>query len=158
MTMMPPIIHSFTHTHSQQPLSSHTIIVTMPTSTKNSPTHMHSMSIPPYSMCSQEECHHRNQTKDISIFECSNPKEARRKHRLLDPSLAITKYRRSAAGDDRQSRYRPRSIQQLCGTVQYLLELFVARQSTRDMPKQTLLTTIDFVQDRLVREVDGRGK
>lgn len=101
----------------------------------------------PYAMCTLEECQERQANKEISVFECDDARVPINQRRM-DPTLAVAKYRRSAAGSHRQ--YQCRSLEQLETTVDHLMELFVTRKAKSEHPRQSLLDTVQFVEDRLV--------
>ncbi len=66
---------------------------------------------------------------------------------VIDPCLAVSKYRRSAAGVT--ERYPPRTMEQLLVTVQYLQQLLIAASPTSpDGITVSYLSVIEFVQDR----------
>lgn len=102
----------------------------------------------PYTMCSIEECQDRQASKQVSVFECVDPKMFIQQ-RTMDHSLAVAKYRRSAAGTERA--YPCRTMQQLEVTVEYLMQLILKRRSKPIFEEQSLLETVNFVEDRLVR-------
>ncbi|GKY94954.1 hypothetical protein MPSEU_000460000 [Mayamaea pseudoterrestris] len=104
------------------------------------------MSTSPYSMCSLQECQERQANKEVSIFECVDPTVPMQK-RIIDPALAVQKYRRSAAGTKRA--FPIRSLTQLELTVTHLMQLLVDRRSTPNHERQSLLDTANFVEDRL---------
>jgi hypothetical protein len=53
----------------------------------------------PYAHCSKQECDERQELKQVSALESTVETSGLPQHRrLLDPRLAVTKYRRSAAG------------------------------------------------------------
>lgn len=116
----------------------------------------------PYDMCSREECDDRVRWGEVSAFEGTDdtsglPPNRRR----LDPSRAVAKYRRSAAGGSSADRYPLRSAEQLDATVRYLLEVLAERRpphntsshgpepTTVGQPRESLLTTVAFVEDRI---------
>lgn len=112
----------------------------------------------PYSMCCKEECDERQSSGEISIFESQPPHQ--RQGRLLHPQLAMTKYRRSAAGMSEDQRYPPRSIEQLEDCLSHLEYILCFQQQPpppstssipvkNDFPKQSLADTVSFVQDRM---------
>lgn len=134
---------------------------------------------PPYAMCRREECDARQSSGEVSIFERaphvssfvgplhskpsssslqaalqkSAPGESHKRitksQYEIDPSLAVSKYRRSAAGVT--DRYPPRAMDQLIATVQYLQDLLI--QAPPLSPDgvtviETYLSVVEFVQDR----------
>ena len=109
------------------------------------------MNVSPYTMCSQKECADRQSHKQVSVFECVDP-SAPIPQRIMDPSLAVAKYRRSAAGSDRI--YPVRSLDQLELVVSHLLTLLVDRRPKPDHLQQSLFDTVQFVEDRLVRLIN----
>ena len=111
-------------------------------------------------MCSRDECQARQASGEISLFERMPPRPsslsravARRKSKAqkhtIDPRLAVTKYRRSAAGQS--DRQPPRSLAQLATTVRYLRQLLIsAPQLSSDQvtPIDSWLRVVGFVEDR----------
>jgi hypothetical protein len=110
------------------------------------------MSHTDYLMCSPEECQDRQRHKDVSVFECVDP-HVPVNQRVLDPGLAVTKYRRSAAGSEK--KYPIRSLEQLQTTVTYLLQLLVSRRTIYCDSRQSFLATVNFVEDRVVRQFEN---
>lgn len=135
----------------------------------NIPAYEFARALPPYTMCSREECLARQSSGEISFFErvnhpsrnglsrassnrmSGNPKSTTSPHRM-DPCLAVAKYRRSAAGLIDSDRSPPRTLHQLQITVQYLQILLidaptVAPDGVTHIP--SWITVVEFVQDRL---------
>ncbi|GAX27982.1 hypothetical protein FisN_32Lh001 [Fistulifera solaris] len=117
----------------------------------------------PYSMCRKEECDDRQSSGEVSIFERmsssigrssslqaalqNSQTKATKDRYAIDPCLAVSKYRRSAAGVT--DRYPPRTMEQLHGTVQYLQQLLIAAPSrSPDGVPVSYLSVVEFVQDR----------
>lgn len=130
----------------------------------------------PYTMCRKEECQARQSSGEVSIFErapIASAVEQSRSHSsslqaalersssstqithkkkeqfVIDPRLAVSKYRRSAAGVT--ERYTPRTLDQLLVTVQYLQELLIeapGKSSNGVTSIETYLSVVEFVQDR----------
>jgi len=130
-------------------------------------------------MCTEAECHERQTSGEISLFECqwpspsgssnkdtmdgalptSLPRGGKQSRRLVDRHYAMTKYRRSAAGS--KAREPSRSIKQLhccLDQLEYILA-YQQKPSTNDdnnnnnknnaFPKQSLTGTVGFVEDRI---------
>ena len=79
----------------------------------------------------------------------SNPSP---KRHIIDPRLAVAKYRRSAAGFTDRDRPPPRTLEQLLVTVQYLQRLLIAAPTISSDGVSTIdswLQVVNFVQDRL---------
>ena len=100
--------------------------------------------------CSSEEFAERQELLQISELEatvetCRLPQA----ERILDPSLAIAKYRRSAAGTDDHRTIR--SAPTLLDTLQHLMEIGATFRASPAHPRvETVDTTIvNFVVDRL---------
>jgi hypothetical protein len=124
---------------------------------------------PPYSMCSRDECEARQSSGEISLLErqraapiCGSQQDhlvlhlchhrRNRHNQLLDPRLAVAKYRRAAAGVTTDSLPPTRSMEQLYVTVTYLVHVLVAASDSSSdgiTPIDSWLrTTVQFVQDR----------
>ena len=102
-------------------------------------------------MCSKQECVLRQESKEISFFEATKDSATKPPNQWkLDPSRAVQKYRRSAAGSKHTTE--PRSIEQLRTTVRYLVEILVTQlplHSTMSvLSRQSLVKTVSFVEDR----------
>ncbi|GAX09305.1 hypothetical protein FisN_32Hh001 [Fistulifera solaris] len=120
----------------------------------------------PYSMCQKEECDDRQSSGEVSILERAptssfgnrplslpaafqkSASQIKAKERfVIDPCLAVSKYRRSAAG--MTERYPPRTMEQLIVTVQYLQQLLIeATPTSPDGVPVSYLSVVEFVQDR----------
>lgn len=107
---------------------------------------------PPFSMCSKEECQQRQEQHQVSEWEATvDTYKLQVNKRVLDPQLAVAKYRRSAAGSTQQRP--PRSLPQLLTSWKHLLNIFTT-QSVHHSPQQqpppkSLLNAVSFVNDRV---------
>lgn len=108
-------------------------------------------------MCSEKEASDRITFKELSVFECtSSTYTAHPRDRIPDPLKCVKKYRRNAAGGGVQpdlnidgSVYK-RSLDDLRITVDYLLgKIYVSQQSDGMREKESLLTTVNFIDDRI---------
>lgn len=108
-------------------------------------------------MCSSDEAFERASFKELSPFECTpmtyklSPKD-----RVPDPMKCVKKYRRNAAGGGVESKNNPckndwkRSLHDLLLSTDYLLGTIFARQQNDSMQeKESLVKTVNFVDDRL---------
>ena len=93
------------------------------------------MNLPPYCMCSAEECEERLRCKEVSQFEKTNG--------TMDPTKMVTKYRRSAAGSKHRS---PRNEDQLSKTISYLILLLIDSSKEEGL---CLVDLVHFLEDRL---------
>jgi SAC3/GANP family len=127
---------------------------------------MVAVDVPPYEMCTIEECQLRIRTNEISIWERSHTptttneeeedsnndhhdRHCSRRHRpsalFYDPCKVITKYRRSVAGGS-PLLGPPRSLTALQTTVQYLIHHIYIPQPQQ---QQHYLSQISFWEDRI---------
>lgn len=108
-------------------------------------------------MCSSTEAFERASFKELSPFECTastcnlSPLD-----RVPDPKKCVKKYRRNAAGGGVKSNYTlddpewKRSLTDLLLSTDYLLGTIFARQQSDGMrEKESLLKTVNFIDDRL---------
>lgn len=99
-------------------------------------------------MCSEEECREREASNEVSEFEATlDTFRMSLAKRVIDPSLAVSKYRRSAAGVVKKE---PRHIKQLLAAWKHLCTRIVLHQHIH--PQQTpwsLVNTVNFVDDRV---------
>jgi len=108
-----------------------------------------------YTMCCREECEDRQKTAEISIFETTfDSLNQSIKQRRIDPSAAVSKYRRSAAGHT--VHYPPRSLQALEATVDHLIRVLVTQTppnslsvSSRRAIILSWMNTVQFFEDRV---------
>ena len=108
-----------------------------------------SASTRPYQYCSKEECIERQELGQVSELEATLPTcKLPQKNRVLDSRIAISKYRRSAAGGDDG---RPvRTKEQLQTTLSHLVKICATLRSTPDHPPiEKMETLVNFVVDRL---------
>jgi hypothetical protein len=102
----------------------------------------------PYRFCSRAEVEERQKLGQVSELEatletCRLPQSQRR----LDPSLAVAKYRRSAAGSD---PIEPRSVVTLQVTLDHLTNVCATFQATSKHPRiDNVHVVFNFVTDRL---------
>jgi hypothetical protein len=102
----------------------------------------------PYRFCSRKEVEERQKLGQVSELEatvetCHLPQS----HRRLDPSLAVAKYRRSAAGSD---HIEPRSVVALQDTLDHLINVCTTCQATCKHPRiENVHIMVNFVTDRL---------
>jgi len=99
-------------------------------------------------MCSEKECLERQASNEVSEFEATlDTFQKPLGQRVIDPSLAVTKYRRSAAGAERQ---KPRHLNQLLAAWKHLCTRIVLHQHVH--PQQipwSLVNTVNFTDDRV---------
>ena len=103
-------------------------------------------------MCSRKELNFRQRSSEISVFEATSETVDRPpSDRQLDPTKAVKKYRRSAAGGvSKEQQYPPRSLDALYRTVEYLTDLLIHWQRTTTLPPaSSFLDLVHFVEDRL---------
>jgi hypothetical protein len=100
-----------------------------------------------FCFCSKDECDERQELQQVSALEatmetCHLPQA----QRVLDPSLAVSKFRRSAAG----TVHEPKPKAQLEALLQHLTRIAATMQASRDHPPlQDLLVAAEFLVDRL---------
>jgi hypothetical protein len=101
----------------------------------------------PFTMCFSAECKERQDEHQVSIFEATaDTFTLLPTQRILDSQLAVAKYRRSTATRKRP----PRSLFQILATWNHLLQVvFVEQKTFENMPRQSLLTTSAFCDDRI---------
>lgn len=106
----------------------------------------------PYQLCTKEECVERQELRQVSELEatvetCLLPQA----ERILDPKLAVTKYRRSAAGtSSTTSNSTLRNRDTLIATIHHLSTVCATCQATVGHPRVTDVgVMINFVVDRL---------
>lgn len=103
---------------------------------------------PAYSMCLEKECKERQAEHQVSVFEATVDTFALLPtKRLIHPTLAIAKYRRSAAGT--HQKRAPRSLLQLLLTWKHLLSVFIRQRTFPEMSPHSLRTTVAFLDDRI---------
>jgi hypothetical protein len=101
----------------------------------------------PFTMCFSAECKERQDEHQVSIFEATaDTFTLLPTQRILDSQLAVAKYRRSTAT---RKRRPPRSLFQILATWNHLLQVFVEQKTFEKMPRQSLLTTSAFCEDRI---------
>ncbi len=103
----------------------------------------------PYQYCSKEECIERQSLGQISELEATlETCRLSQSNRVLDPRIAVSKYRRSAAGGNDG---RPlRSRQQLQKTLSHLIQICATLRSSPEHPTvDNIDTVVNFVVDRL---------
>ena len=101
----------------------------------------------PYSMCSEGECRDRQADMEVSEWEAtSDTFHMSPKERIIDPSLAMSKYRRSAAGTNQRT---PRRVVQLIQTWEHLRGIFVHQKIHESQPPRALAATVSFLDDRI---------
>ena len=101
---------------------------------------------PPYAHCSKQECDERQELKQVSALESTVETSGLPQHqRLLDPRLAVTKYRRSAAGSKVQEL---RSHAALRSTLHQLMWVVMHQAPTPYHSHISLSTTAEFCVDR----------
>jgi SAC3/GANP family len=118
--------------------------------------------VPPYAMCSKDECADRERFGEVSVFECRDEcRHMAPNQRRIDPCRAVSKYRRSAAGSSVEDRYPVRTVEQLATAVEYVLGILAEQRAapttTHDDGggnllsgrRETMLATVSFVEDRL---------
>ena len=106
-------------------------------------------SMRPYQYCSKEECTERQELGQVSELEATLPTCCLpQSKRVLDPCIAVSKYRRSAAGGDDG---RPvRTKEQLHITLNHLMQICATLRSTNHHPPvENMETLVNFVVDRL---------
>jgi len=113
--------------------------------------------LPPHLMCTRAECAdrgHGSAYPDISVFEATYPDAGPGRRRTIDPYLAVSRFRRPAAGlSSAELFYGGRSKAGLESAVQHLLQtVFVWRRATSEddgRAAQTLADAASFVGDRM---------
>jgi hypothetical protein len=100
-------------------------------------------------MCCREECEDRQRSGEVSIFEATaNTVDLPIKQRRIDPVLAVSKYRRSAAGHT--VHYDPRSFPQIEATLNHMIELLVTQKAPSGrVPAVSFMNTVQFFDDRI---------
>ena len=102
---------------------------------------------PKHSMCSLEECLQREIDHEVSAFECTASTTSLPPfQRQIDASLAVSKYRRSAAGALPRT---PRDVLSLDQYVWPQLRHIVCHQSVHPGQIHSLIDTLAFVDDRV---------
>jgi hypothetical protein len=101
-----------------------------------------------HSMCSEEEALDRERCMEVSVFEATDATRAlAQNRRRIDPSRAVKKYRRSAAGSKAaEDASSLRTVEALQKTTLYLLTLFREGLEGLDEPLHAVYT---FVEDRI---------
>ena len=109
----------------------------------------------PYAFCTPHECDERQALGQVSVLESTvetchydsgGNKKRQPSKRILDPCLAVAKYRRSAAGTQQIGRTQV----QLEQTLHHLLEVYSIQAATcQHFPPTTLYITAEFLVDRL---------
>jgi hypothetical protein len=100
-----------------------------------------------YQFCSQEEYEERQELKQVHELEatretCTLPQA----QRILDPRLAVSKYKRSAAG----TTHTTKSPATLETTIKHLQHICATRQATPDHPPVGNIQNVaEFLVDRL---------
>lgn len=98
-------------------------------------------------MCCRQECEDRQNSGEVSIFETTaDTVNASFKQRRIDPLLAVSKYRRSAAGHT--THYPPRSLSQANLTVDHLIRILVTQKPPSSAQALSLMNAIQFFEDR----------
>jgi hypothetical protein len=101
-----------------------------------------------YRFCTSDEVQERQELGQVSALEatletCHLPQA----QRILDPNLAMTMYRRSAAGAEMQA---PRSAEKLRNCLHHLICIGATFQATPRHPRvDSVDTVVNFVVDRL---------
>ena len=102
---------------------------------------------PPYSMCSKEECAQREQEHELSEFECTAGTFAKPPpQRRMCQQLAVTKYRRSAAGTTQRA---PRGLASLELTWGHVLHILCHQTVHVHQRPKSFLYTLAFIDDRI---------
>lgn len=99
--------------------------------------------------CSKEECIERQGLGQVSELEATlQTCRLSQSNRILDPRIAVSKYRRSAAGGDDGRPVRNKT--QLQKTLSHLIQICATLRPTPDHPPiENMDTVIHFVVDRL---------
>ena len=99
----------------------------------------------PYQYCCKEECIERQGLGQVSSLEATlETCELDQAHRVLDTCLAVSKYRRSAAGGNDDRRLRTKD--QLQSTLSHLIQICSTLKASPDHPPiQNLQTIVQFV-------------
>ena len=102
-------------------------------------------------MCCRQEVLFRQRSSEISVFEATTETAAKPpSNRRLDPSKAVKKYRRSAAGISKEQQYPARNIDAISHTVDYLANLLIQWDRTLQLtPASSFLELVNFLEDRL---------
>lgn len=81
-----------------------------------------------YRFCSSQECRERQELGQVSVFEATaETANLPQNQRCLDPTLAVAKYRRSAAGTTHTSQQSKESLELL---LQHLVTIAATRRPT----------------------------
>jgi SAC3/GANP family len=101
----------------------------------------------PFVMCSKEEYQERQNAKDVTEWEATGETwTLQAKYRALDPCLAVSKYRRSAAGTLPR---KPRSLINIWKTWEHLKSILIHQRIHQSQSPQTLLSAVCFINNRL---------
>ncbi|KAG7373985.1 SAC3/GANP family protein [Nitzschia inconspicua] len=106
-----------------------------------------------YRFCSREEVKERQELGQVSELEATVATcRLAQAQRILDPTLAVAKYRRSAAGMDPVAP--PRSVATLMDTLEHLTNICSTFQASPQHPRldnnsANIHTLVNFVTDRL---------
>ena len=103
----------------------------------------------PYQCCTKKECIERQGLRQVSELEanletCCLPQAKR----IMDPRLAVKKYRRAAAGSSQNAK-SCRGREDLCATLSHLTEICASSRATPNHPPVDDMVVINFVTDRL---------
>jgi len=110
-------------------------------------TKMTTSTMRPNQHCSKEECIERQGLSQVSELESTvETCRLRQSQRILDPRIAVSKYRRSAAGCDNRS---VRKKEELHKTLSHLTNICATLKPTPDHPTIPKRTILGFVSDRL---------
>lgn len=98
-------------------------------------------------MCSEEECRDRQFAMEVSEWEATSDTYLNApKARVMDPHLAVSKYRRSAAGTKQRI---PRSLSQLIETWKHLRQIMFHQKIHTNQPRRALAVVVSFLDDRI---------
>jgi hypothetical protein len=98
-------------------------------------------------MCSEEECRDRQFAMEVSEWEATSDTFLKPpKARIIDPCLAVSKYRRSAAGTKQR---QPRSLNQLIETWKHLRHIMLHQKIHTNQPTRAWAVVVSFLDDRI---------
>ena len=98
-------------------------------------------------MCSEEECRDRQLAMEVSEWEATSDTFFKPpKARIMDPCLAVSKYRRSAAGTKQR---KPRKLTQLLQTWKHLQQIMLHQKIHTDQTPRAWAVVASFLDDRI---------
>jgi hypothetical protein len=108
------------------------------------------MTTTPYQYCTKDECIERQELGQVSELESTvETCQLTQSKRIIDPTLAITKYRRSAATGGADETTPTRNSQTLLSTLTHLTKLCSTLRASSKHPPVEIDVAIGFTIDRL---------